>query len=195
MNKNGYGKWISSNRVLGGSMKSPNERARNPNFDFGETKLLISIWGNPIIQKKLLTVPKKQPIIKEIAEQMKAKGYNRTAEEINTRIKNLKCLYNRIRKEMESGHLQSSPQWKHFAAMHEILSRPLIENKAFKSAGGNTDFTHPELQIADVVNIPQRENNERIDFEVEDDANSSFEDIRNYCEANIKIEPADEEIM
>lgn len=54
-------------------------------------------------------------------------GYNRSTEEINTRIKNLKCLYNRIKKDLESG-LLNEPSWKHYYAMDEILSRPVFGN-------------------------------------------------------------------
>lgn len=58
---------------------------------------------------------------------MRSYGYNRSTEEINTRIKNLKCLYNRIKKDLDSG-LLNEPSWKHFAAMDEILSRPVFGN-------------------------------------------------------------------
>lgn len=37
--------WISNNKVLIGGGKKPH--ARNPNFETEETKLLISLWGDP----------------------------------------------------------------------------------------------------------------------------------------------------
>lgn len=114
--------WVSHNRVLIGGNK---KNVRNPNFDTEETKLLISLWGNPAIQKTLITSHKKFPIISKLSETMRQYGYQRTPEEINTRLKNLKCLYNRLKKDVECG-LRSHPTWKHFSAMDAILTRPIF---------------------------------------------------------------------
>ena len=120
--------WVSHNKVLvgsggGGPNKKPH--ARNPNFDSEETKLLISFWGDPLVQRTLITTHKKHPVIAKIADKMREYGYSRSTEEINTRIKNLKCLYNRIKKDIEVG-VTSEATWKHFGAMDEILSRPVF---------------------------------------------------------------------
>ena len=121
--------WVSHNKVLVGSGDGGSKKphARNPNFDSEETKLLIQLWGDPQVQRTLITIHKKHPVIAKIAERMRAHGYNRSTEEINTRIKNLKCLYNRIKKDLDSG-LLNEPSWKHYAAMDEILSRPVFGN-------------------------------------------------------------------
>lgn len=121
--------WVSHNKVLVGSGDGGNKKphARNPNFDSEETKLLIQLWGDPQVQRTLITIHKKHPVIAKIAERMRSHGYNRSTEEINTRIKNLKCLYNRIKKDLESG-LLNEPSWKHYGAMDEILSRPVFGN-------------------------------------------------------------------
>lgn len=118
--------WISHNRVLvgGGNKKS---HVRNPNFETEETKLLISLWGDPKVQKTLVTSHKKFPIIVKLSEEMQKHGYFRTPEEINTRLKNLKCFYNRIKKGREVGSVHNST-WKHFDSMDEILSRPIFGN-------------------------------------------------------------------
>ncbi|XP_063709524.1 uncharacterized protein LOC134838019 [Culicoides brevitarsis] len=121
------GQWTSYNKVLVGSGKRPH--ARNPNFDWEETKLLISLWGDPKVQRTLITTHKKYPVIARIAEQMREHGYNRTPEEINTRIKNLKCFYNRVKKDMEMG-VTTTSNWKHYDDMDEILSRPIFGNNA-----------------------------------------------------------------
>lgn len=121
--------WVSHNKVLVGSGDGGNKKphARNPNFDSEETKLLIQLWGDPQVQRTLITIHKKHPVIAKIAERMRSHGYNRSTEEINTRIKNLKCLYNRIKKDLDSG-LLNEPSWKHYGAMDEILSRPVFGN-------------------------------------------------------------------
>jgi Myb/SANT-like DNA-binding domain len=54
-------------------------------------------------------------------------GYHRSTEEINTRIKNLKCFYNRTKKELESGEINMT-LWRHYEAMDEIMTRPIFGN-------------------------------------------------------------------
>ena len=125
--------WVSHNRVLVGSGNKKN--MRNPNFDTEETKLLISLWGNPAIQKTLITSHKKFPIITKLSETMRQYGYQRTPEEINTRLKNLKCLYNRLKKDVECG-LRVHPTWKHYSAMDAILTRPIF---GYQNNGENQD--------------------------------------------------------
>lgn len=116
-------KWVSNNRVLLGSSKK--DPGRNPNFDTEETKLLISLWGDPNVQKTLITTHRKHTVIAKLAEKMNEYGYSRSTEEINTRIKNLKCFYNRLKKDVEAGTINGIT-WKHFAAMDEIMTRSIF---------------------------------------------------------------------
>ncbi|XP_055624545.1 uncharacterized protein LOC129767554 [Toxorhynchites rutilus septentrionalis] len=119
--------WVSTNKILNSSMSAKRMNSRNPNFDYDETKLLISLWGDPQVQKTLITTHKKHPVIAELARKMREYGYNRSTEEINTRIKNLKCFYNRIKKDMAAGIINQTT-WKHFSEMDEIISRPVFGN-------------------------------------------------------------------
>jgi hypothetical protein len=136
---------VSHNKVLIGSGDgngSKKPHARNPNFDSEETRLLITLWGDPMVQRTLITIHKKHPVIAKIAEKMRSYGYNRSTEEINTRIKNLKCLYNRIKKDLDSG-LLNEPSWKHYKAMDDILSRPVFGNKNASTSSSTSNNTSP----------------------------------------------------
>ncbi|XP_058065581.1 uncharacterized protein LOC131215210 [Anopheles bellator] len=119
--------WISTNKILNSSYSGRRINSRNPNFDYEETKLLISLWGDPQVQKTLITTHKKHPVIAELARKMREQNYNRSTEEINTRIKNLKCFYNRIKKDMAAGIINQTT-WRHYADMDEIISRPVFGN-------------------------------------------------------------------
>ncbi|XP_055593570.1 uncharacterized protein LOC129744857 [Uranotaenia lowii] len=119
--------WVSTNKILNSSLSAKRINSRNPNFDYEETKLLISLWGDPNVQKTLITTHKKHPVIAELARKMREFGYTRSTEEINTRIKNLKCFYNRIKKDMAAGVINQTT-WKHYAEMDEIISRPVFGN-------------------------------------------------------------------
>uniref|UniRef100_A0AAG5DNZ5 Myb/SANT-like DNA-binding domain-containing protein n=1 Tax=Anopheles atroparvus TaxID=41427 RepID=A0AAG5DNZ5_ANOAO len=126
--RNNWNMWVSTNKVLIGSVGGLKKaHFRNPNFECDETKLLIQLWGDPQVQRTLITTHKKHPVIAKLAEKMREYGYNRSTEEINTRIKNLKCFYNRIKKDLELGTI-NEPSWKHFQAMDEILTRPVFGN-------------------------------------------------------------------
>ncbi|XP_062556197.1 uncharacterized protein LOC134221033 [Armigeres subalbatus] len=120
--------WVSTNKILNSScVNAKRMNSRNPNFDYDETKLLITLWGDPQVQKTLITTHKKHPVIADLAKKMREHGYNRSTEEINTRIKNLKCFYNRIKKDMASGIINQTT-WKHYSEMDEIISRPVFGN-------------------------------------------------------------------
>lgn len=181
--------WISNNKVLVGGSKKPH--ARNPNFETEETKLLISLWGDPQVQKTLITTHKKHPVIMKLADKMREHGYYRSAEEINTRIKNLKCFYNRIKKDLELGVIQE-PTWKHYGAMAEIINRPVFGNRVQQPhllnqqqkltalSGGGTDIVvsvktdrmveeedSNELRPEDLLSV-EEEGEEEIEMDVED---------------------------
>lgn len=89
---------------------------------------IYSLFCRIQIQKTLITTHKKHPVIVQLADQMREHGYFRSADEINTRIKNLKCFYNRIKKDVEMGII-TEPTWKHYGAMDEIVTRPVFGNR------------------------------------------------------------------
>lgn len=157
--KNSFNMWVSTNKVLIGSVGGPKKpHCRNPNFDFEETKLLISLWGDPKVQKTLLTSHKKHPVIAKLSEKMREYGYNRSPEEINTRIKNVKCCYNRIKKDLESGIVTS---WKHFQSMDEIMTRPIFGNN-HKSPSADAGPPNDEITSSDQVQV-------KLEMSVDDD--------------------------
>ncbi|KAF7286122.1 hypothetical protein GWI33_007767 [Rhynchophorus ferrugineus] len=100
-------------------------KKRTTNFREDETKLLIQLWGSPTVQNKLYLTHRKAPVMRLIAANMQKHGFYRTPDEIKTRIRNLKCLYHRIKKSMTTGTGIGTvdPDWPHYKAMDEILSR------------------------------------------------------------------------
>ncbi|XP_050311317.1 uncharacterized protein LOC126746935 [Anthonomus grandis grandis] len=100
-------------------------KKRTTNFREDETKLLIQLWGSPTVQNKLYLTHRKAPVMRLIAFNMAKHGFRRTPDEIKTRIRNLKCLYHRIKKSMATGTGLGTvdPDWPHYKAMDDILSR------------------------------------------------------------------------
>ncbi|KAJ8957316.1 hypothetical protein NQ314_006564 [Rhamnusium bicolor] len=101
------------------------QKKRTSNFREDETKLLIQLWGSPQIQNKLYLTHRKAPVMRLLAANMQHRGFYRTPDEIKTRIRNLKCLYHRIKRSMQTGTGIGTvdPDWPHFKAMDEILSK------------------------------------------------------------------------
>jgi hypothetical protein len=183
--------WVSTNKVLIGAVggvKRPH--ARNPNFDSEETKLLISLWGDPQVQKTLITTHKKHPVIAKLAEKMREYGYNRSTEEINTRIKNLKCFYNRIKKDLESGTI-SETSWKHYNAMDEILSRPIFGNAHRQHVLQQQQKKQQEQDLQkQIAQEQEQQNMQRLPVKLEVMSDDESREIR--AEDLLKIDTADQ---
>jgi hypothetical protein len=101
------------------------QKKRTTNFREDETKLLIQLWGSPQIQNKLYLTHRKEPVMRLLAANMQQRGFYRTPDEIKTRIRNLKCLYHRIKRTVQSGSGIGTvdPDWPHYKAMDNILSK------------------------------------------------------------------------
>lgn len=101
------------------------QKKRTSNFREDETKILIQLWGSPYIQNKLYLTHRKAPVMRILAANMQQRGFYRTPDEIKTRIRNLKCLYHRIKRSTSCGTGVGTvdPDWPHFKAMDAILSK------------------------------------------------------------------------
>ncbi|XP_052860934.1 uncharacterized protein LOC128267991 [Anopheles cruzii] len=183
-----YNMWVSTNKVLIGSVGGLKKtHCRNPNFDSEETKLLISLWGDPQVQRTLITTHKKHPVIAKLAEKMREYGYNRSTEEINTRIKNLKCFYNRIKKDLETG-VVSETSWKHFAAMDDILTRPIFGNNHLNNAAASAasrsrprDRRHSDGS-SDVPELPEDQIDVKMELVSDDEKELRAEELLKNAE-------------
>lgn len=113
------------------------QKKRTTNFREDETKLLISLWGSPAIQNKLYLTHRKAPVMRLLAANMQQRGFYRSPDEIKTRIRNLKCLYHRIKRTMVTGSGIGTvdPDWPHFKAMDAILGKEGIQQKQEKKMG------------------------------------------------------------
>ncbi|XP_074034878.1 uncharacterized protein [Leptinotarsa decemlineata] len=101
------------------------QKKRTTNFREDETKMLIQLWGSPQIQNKLYLTHRKAPVMRLLAANMQHRGFYRTPDEIKTRLRNLKCLYHRIKRSVQTGVGVGTvdPDWPHYKAMDDILSK------------------------------------------------------------------------
>ena len=110
------------------------QKKRTSNFREDETRLLIQLWGSPQIQNKLYLTHRKEPVMRLLAANMQQRGFYRTPDEIKTRIRNLKCLYHRIKRTVQSGAGIGTvdPDWPHYRAMDRILSKQHQKKDIYK---------------------------------------------------------------
>lgn len=120
-------------------------KKRTANFREDETRLLISLWGSPQIQNKLNLTHRKAPVMRLIAANMQQRGFYRSPDEIKTRIRNLKCLYHRIKRTITSGSGIGTvdPDWPHFKAMDAILGDS--SSQSSKTTNGPSNGIKPDL--------------------------------------------------
>ncbi|CAH0563608.1 unnamed protein product [Brassicogethes aeneus] len=131
-------------------------KKRTTNFREDETKLLIQLWGSSTIQNKLYLTHRKAPVMRLLAANMQQRGFYRTPDEIKTRIRNLKCLYHRIKRSMQSGTGLGTidPDWPHFKAMDDILTKQSFLKKDIYSEnvfeGPRCDDIKQEIDDIDI---------------------------------------------
>lgn len=128
------------------------QKKRTTNFREDETKLLIQLWGSPSIQTQMSACHRKAPIMIQLASMMQQYGFNRTPEEITTRIRNLKCIYHRIKKTLSTG-LITDPDWYHFKAMDAILGDGMTTHRYIGADGYPRREIKKELtDMEDIIN-------------------------------------------
>lgn len=145
------------------------QKRRTTNFREDETKLLISLWGSPVIQNKLYLTHRKAPVMRLLAANMQQRGFHRTPDEIKTRIRNLKCLYHRIKRTMITGAGIGTvdPDWPHFKAMDAILNKEGNPNKQLKIIEKKVEVDDSFLEGPRCEDIKQE-----IDLDIKDDLES-----------------------
>ena len=62
-----------------------------------EVKVLLEIWGDEKVQSEFDGAKRKHPLHEKIARELTRRGYNREADQIKTKIKNLKSTYRSIK--------------------------------------------------------------------------------------------------
>nr|CAD7406212.1 unnamed protein product [Timema poppensis] len=120
-------------------------KRRTANFREDETRLLIQLWGSPTIQNQMITSHRKAPIMLQLAALMQQYGFYRTPEEITTRIRNLKCIYHRIKKSLRTGIGLVDPDWHHFKAIDAILGN------GSSHYGPGSDFTRRVIKTENTM--------------------------------------------
>ncbi|KAH9423500.1 hypothetical protein DERP_003781 [Dermatophagoides pteronyssinus] len=71
---------------------------RGASWAFGETKLLLALWSQDMVQRQLTNSKRTRHVWEKIAERIREHGYDRTADQVRTRVFNMIAEYRRIMK-------------------------------------------------------------------------------------------------
>ncbi|XP_042308355.1 uncharacterized protein LOC121922701 [Sceloporus undulatus] len=98
------------------------KRGRGVSWTYAETADLIALWGQPIVLEKLKQFHRNIETYNEVAEAMRAKGHQRTAEECRRKCKTLKGDYQKAREQYQSRAGRGAPTMPFFKELHAFLS-------------------------------------------------------------------------
>ncbi|KAI2809284.1 hypothetical protein BLOT_000431 [Blomia tropicalis] len=69
---------------------------RRASWTYSETKILLSLWGQNMVQRQLANSKRTRHVWEKISERIKENGYDRNADQVRTRIFNMVAEYKRI---------------------------------------------------------------------------------------------------
>jgi len=105
---------------------------RGASWSYNETRILLSLWGQDMVQRQLTNSKRTRHVWEKIAERIREHGFDRTADQVRTRVFNMIAEYRRILK-------NPTPERKKkcifFDALHKIYQAK--DSNAIKLALNN----------------------------------------------------------
>ncbi|RWS13106.1 hypothetical protein B4U79_14852 [Dinothrombium tinctorium] len=71
---------------------------RGASWSYNETRILLSLWGQDMVQRQLTNSKRTRHVWEKIAERIREHGFDRTADQVRTRVFNMIAEYRRILK-------------------------------------------------------------------------------------------------
>lgn len=71
---------------------------RGASWSYGETKILLALWGQDMVQRQLTNSKRTKHVWEKIAQRIREHGYERTSDQVRTRVFNMIAEYRRILK-------------------------------------------------------------------------------------------------
>lgn len=96
------------------------------NFSNAETKSLLAIWADASIQRKLEESYRNRAVYEEIAQRLRAEGYDRSWLQCQRKIKNLKTAYRKAK-----DHNSKSGRNRAMCSFYDELDAILADRPSF----------------------------------------------------------------
>ncbi|XP_036375592.1 uncharacterized protein zgc:113263 [Megalops cyprinoides] len=86
-----------------GAVSITRDGTNNVPWSEQETLVFLDLWGEDEFQKKLKGCIKNRPVYTQISKEMAARGYSRTPQQCQTRVKRLKSIFHQCSDNIASG--------------------------------------------------------------------------------------------
>lgn len=90
---------------------------RGASWSMEETKLLLSLWGQDLVQRQATNTKRTKEVYEKIAEKFNQNGHARTADQVRTRVFNMIAEYRRILKDQNP---ERAKKCVFFEPLHKI---------------------------------------------------------------------------
>ncbi|KAG7454542.1 hypothetical protein MATL_G00260770 [Megalops atlanticus] len=103
---------------------SMTDRTNNVPWSKQETLLLIDLWGEDEFQENLKGCIKNRHLFTQISKKMAARGYSRTPQQCQSRVKRLKTSFRQCSDSIASG--REPMEFKYYHKLERILGKELL---------------------------------------------------------------------
>lgn len=118
---------------------------RGASWTLDETKLLLALWGQDLVQRQATKAKRTREVYEKMSERFNQNGYERTAEQVRTRVFNMIAEYRRILK--DPNHQERAKKCVFFEALHRIYQAKHMDD--IKSA---LDDYEPDISFSPASN-------------------------------------------
>lgn len=143
---------------------------RGASWSYNETRILLSLWGQDMVQRQLTNSKRTRHVWEKIAEKIKEYGFQRTAEQVRTRVFNMIAEYRRILK-------NPTPERKKkcifFDALHKIYQAK--DAQGVRQALNNYEEEY-NLEPIEFGNMDDQNDNSHYNDNEHDNSDSGNED-------------------
>jgi len=128
---------------------------RGASWSFNETRALLSLWGQDMVQRQLTNSKRTRHVWEKIAEKLNEIGYHRTPDQVRTRVFNMIAEYRRI---LKDSNLDRRKKCTFFDALDKIFKAK--DANGVRAALDN----YQEDQNFDLIEFNADENNQENDY-------------------------------
>lgn len=111
---------------------------RGASWTLEETKLLLALWGQDLDQRQTTNMKRTKEVYEKISEKFIQSGYERTADQVRTRVFNMIAEYRRILKDPTPDRIKKCI---FFEALHKIYAAKHMDD--VKAAIDDYEPEHP----------------------------------------------------
>lgn len=111
---------------------------RGASWTLEETKMLLALWGQDLVQRQATNMKRTKEVYEKISEKFNQSGFERTADQVRTRVFNMIAEYRRILKDPNPERMKKCI---FFDALHKIYQAKHMDD--IKSALDDYEPEYP----------------------------------------------------